>query len=285
MEQRKPLVIYHKDCADGVAAAWCFWKEYKDKYEYHAGVYSESVPDILDRDVYLVDFSYKRDVMDLLCQYAANVVLLDHHVSALDDLWDLSSKYPNFDMTHSTDKNSGCIISWNYIKSVEQHKRGMPILLQYIQDRDMWKFELPHTREVTTALFSHDMTFESYDKLMKLNKVGIKKLIAEGQILNKKFFKDLDNIIKTATRRVEIGGYNVPLVNCNYLYASEAGNILAVNEPFCATYYDTDKHRVFSLRSAVTGLDVSEIAKQFNGGGHKHASGFKVDRNHPLAII
>lgn len=285
MEQRKPLVIFHKDCADGVAAAWCFWKQYKDSYEYHAGVYNESVPDILDRDVYLVDFSYKENIMDMICQYANNVVLLDHHVSALDDLWQLSSKYSNFDMTQSTDKNSGCIIAWNYVKNKEQHKKGMPVLLQYIQDRDMWKFELPHTREVTTALFSYDMNFEMYDKLMKLSKVGIKKLIAEGQVLNKKFFKDLDNIIKTATRRVELSGYNVPLLNCNYLYASEAGNVLAVNEPFSVTYYDTEKHRVFSLRSASTGLDVSEIAKQYNGGGHKHAAGFKVDRNHPLAII
>jgi hypothetical protein len=31
----------------------------------------------------------------------------------------------------------------------------------------------------------------------------------------------------------------------------------------------------FSLRSALDGLDVSEIAKRFGGGGHLHAAGFK----------
>jgi oligoribonuclease NrnB/cAMP/cGMP phosphodiesterase (DHH superfamily) len=285
METRKPLVIYHKDCSDGIGAAWCFWRQYGDKYEYHPGVYNESVPDIMDRDVYLVDFSYKRDVVDMICQYANNVVLLDHHASALDDLWDLSSKYSNFDMTNATDTKSGAMIAWDYVKAKEQHKKALPLLIQHIQDRDMWKFKLPHTREIMTAVFSYPMTFDSYDKMMKLNKVGIKKLISEGNIIKRKYDQDLENILKTAQRLAEVGGYLVPLVNCNYIYASDIGNILAKDQPFSATYYDTAKSRCFSLRSVPGGLDVSDIAKAYNGGGHKHAAGFKVERGHPLACI
>ena len=33
---------------------------------------------------------------------------------------------------------------------------------------------------------------------------------------------------------------------------------------------------MFSLRSTDDGLDVSEIAKQYGGGGHRNASGFTV---------
>jgi nanoRNase/pAp phosphatase (c-di-AMP/oligoRNAs hydrolase) len=40
---------------------------------------------------------------------------------------------------------------------------------------------------------------------------------------------------------------------------------------------------VFSLRSTEEGLDVAEIAKQYGGGGHKHASGFRVPFGHELA--
>lgn len=32
----------------------------------------------------------------------------------------------------------------------------------------------------------------------------------------------------------------------------------------------------YSLRSREGGVDVSEIAKQFGGGGHKHAAGFRL---------
>lgn len=46
--------------------------------------------------------------------------------------------------------------------------------------------------------------------------------------------------------------------------------------PFAACYWDTPEGRVFSLRSKDDGFDVGEIAKQYGGGGHKHASGFRV---------
>lgn len=47
-------------------------------------------------------------------------------------------------------------------------------------------------------------------------------------------------------------------------------------EPFAACYMDDPSGRTFSLRSAEDGVDVSEIAKRYGGGGHKHAAGFKV---------
>ena len=51
---------------------------------------------------------------------------------------------------------------------------------------------------------------------------------------------------------------------------------MAEGEPFAACYWDTPEGRVFSLRSSSDGVDVSEIAKQFGGGGHKNAAGFKI---------
>ena len=77
---QKPIVIYHKDCADGLAAAWCFWKQFGDSMEYHPGAYNEPAPDIYNRDVYLVDFSYKRDVVEEMCKFANKIVLLDQTI-------------------------------------------------------------------------------------------------------------------------------------------------------------------------------------------------------------
>lgn len=48
-------------------------------------------------------------------------------------------------------------------------------------------------------------------------------------------------------------------------------------------YYDTAEARHFGLRSADDGADVARIAQEYGGGGHRHASGFKVPRSHPLA--
>lgn len=281
---QKPVVIYHKDCADGLAAAWCFWKQFGDSMEYHPSAYNEPAPDIYNRDVYLVDFSYKRDVVEEMCKFANKVILLDHHKSALEDLWDLAT-LPNFDMTHSKEGMSGAIIAWNYVKSVTGHKRKLPVLLEHIQDRDMWWFKLPHTNEIMMAVFSYPFDIQTYDRLIGLNKSGVKGLVKEGAVLDRKFKMDLIKNIETTKRDMEIAGYIVPVANLNHIYASSGGNLLSKDKPFAATYYDTDKHRVFSLRSQDSGIDVSEIAKKFNGGGHRNAAGFKVDRDHPLAKI
>ncbi len=55
---------------------------------------------------------------------------------------------------------------------------------------------------------------------------------------------------------------------------SDVGHELAKGRPFGVTWFERDGQRVYSLRSVDGGLDVSEIAKSFGGGGHEHAAGF-----------
>ena len=38
----------------------------------------------------------------------------------------------------------------------------------------------------------------------------------------------------------------------------------------------TDSRNHFSLRSSDDGADVAEVAKQYGGGGHRNAAGFRV---------
>ena len=90
---------------------------------------------------------------------------------------------------------------------------------------------------------------------------------------------DIHEFIKVAAYRTVIAGYDVPVLNVPYFYSSDAGHILGVNEPFAACYWDTAKGRTYSLRSSEEGIDVSEIAKMFGGGGHEHAAGFSVSHD------
>ena len=59
--------------------------------------------------------------------------------------------------------------------------------------------------------------------------------------------------------------------------------LMAQGEPFAACYWDTAEGRVFGLRATDDGVDVSDVAKQYGGGGHAKAAGFKVPRSHELA--
>ena len=85
----KTLCIYHGNCADGFGAAWAVRKALgAENVDFHAGVYQSPPPDVTDRDVIMVDFSYKRDVVAEMAEKARRVLILDHHKSAFEDLGD-----------------------------------------------------------------------------------------------------------------------------------------------------------------------------------------------------
>ena len=85
-EAKRPICIYHKNCADGFGAAWAVWKKHGDAFEYHASAYGDDPPDFHGRDVYMVDFSFKRPVMERILLAAETVTVLDHHKTAQADL-------------------------------------------------------------------------------------------------------------------------------------------------------------------------------------------------------
>jgi uncharacterized protein len=280
----KNIVIYHKDCADGFAAAWCFWRYCKENNvlhttEFHAASYGTPPPIVTDKLVYLVDFSYKREIVREMAEEAFYIMVLDHHKSALEDLKGLN--HPRVNLYNCTTEKSGAGIAWDFLFP----NRPAPTVLQAIQDRDLWQFKRENTKEITAAVFAHDYDFDVYDSLMYMNYIGLYQLIDKGKWLIEKFNKDVQALINTSVRYQEIAGYLVPMANVPAFFASEVCSILCQDYPFAAAYYDSKMYRNFSLRSKDTGIDVSEIAKQFGGGGHRNASGFKVARTHYLAQV
>lgn len=280
----KTLCIYHANCADGFGAAWVVRKALgADNVDFHPGKYGEPAPEVEGRDVILVDFSYKRDQLLQLAQSARSVLIIDHHKSAAEDLAELPVAPPKysdwlaaqqplgavFDM-----QRSGAGLTWDYFYPFSPRPR----LINHIEDRDLWRFALPGTKAVTAALFSHAQDFHLWDDLMKRH---LSDLRGDGHAILRAHDKNVADLVPNA-RRLTIGGQDVPALNCPHFMASDAGHILAQGEPFAACYSDTPKGRVFSLRSQPEGLDVSEIAKQYGGGGHRNAAGFTVPFDHEL---
>lgn len=285
----KVLCIYHANCADGFGAAWAVRHALGNEVEFHAGFYGKEPPDVTHRHVVLVDFSYKRLALEAMRERALSVIVLDHHKTAAADLAGCDAP-PNywiyrdvigtgvslplcalFDM-----ERSGAGIAWDYFHPGQ----ARPALIDHIEDRDLWRFKLPKTREIQSSVFSFPYDFEIWDGLMHDD---VAHLAAEGIALERKHHKDIAELVALTKRTMTIGGYAVPAASLPYTLSSDAGNLMAQGERFAACYWDTAEHRVFSLRSVDGGLDVSEVAKVYGGGGHKNASGFQVPRDHPLA--
>lgn len=309
--EEKPLVIYHANCADGFGAAWVFWnamnKGLLPELEFHAGVYQKEPPDVTGRIVYLVDFSYKREVVIDMCLKAEAVWLIDHHKTAVEDLvssFDAGTTMPmpaNF--CHYTDlERSGAMLAWDFLYNTDsEHPDGKPYtipregqtykwppkLLEHIQDRDLWRFKLEGTREIQADLFSHEYDFETWDKLMKATVTELLDMRISGAAILRKMDKDIKELLNVCQRTMVIAGWTVPVASLPYVYSSDAGHIMArdfmAGAQFAACYWDTSDSRVFSLRSCDNGMDVSFIAIQYGGGGHRNAAGFSVPRHHELA--
>lgn len=265
----KKLCIYHGNCADGFGAALAVRTGLgKENVEFYAGVYQEDPPDVTGREVIMVDFSYKKPVIIEMASKAKNILIIDHHKSAQEDLIGLPDNVNVcFDMNRS-----GAMMAWEYFCS----DIPRPKLIDHIQDRDLWRFELKGTREIQAAVFSYPYDFEVWESLM-LDDLAL--LRNEGRVIERKHFKDINELINTAAYRMNIAGYEVPVLNAPYFFSSDAGHIMAENEIFAACYWDTPNGRIFSLRSSKKGIDVSEIAKIYGGGGHKHAAGFNLGFN------
>src|SRR3990172_883546 len=198
-ERMKTLCIYHGNCADGFTSAWVVRKALGEDVDFHAGVYQDAPPDVEGRDVVMVDFSYKRPVLEQIRERAASVLVLDHHKTAEADLRDLSGVVSVFDMNRS-----GARITWDYFFPGEQP----PQLLLHVEDRDLWRFALPQTREIQANVFSHPYEFDVWDRLMASDMDTIAK---EGSAIERKHFKDIGELIGVVTRRMNIGGHNGPI--------------------------------------------------------------------------
>lgn len=279
------LCVYHANCVDGFGAAWAVreWaKANSVQVDFFAGVHGNPPPDVTDKHVFIVDFSYKRAIIDAMAKAASSILILDHHESAEKDLaslrkvprlenwlWEINDDHQGhvaavFDMSRS-----GAGLTWDFFHP----DKPRPRLIDHIEDRDLWRFALEGTREILAAVFSYPYDFDVWDGLMAAD---FEVLRSAGSTLERKHHKDVAEIVKVTKRRMMIGGISVPVANMPYTMTSDAGNLMAEGEPFAACYWDTSAGRVFSLRSRPEGANVAEIASRYGGGGHAHAASFRM---------
>lgn len=269
MSDGPDICIHHSPCQDGYTAAWAVWRKHPD-IAFHPGVFGEPPPDVEGKDVVIVDFSYKRRVLKKMLRSAKSVTILDHHASAQTDLAGLNTEHDNVTVVFDMNK-SGAMLAWEHF-----HAEPSPQIVRIVEDRDLWRFHLPGTREISAVLFSYDYSFNRWTQLAEQmeNPTGREMLMKEGEAIERKHHKDIRELLEMTTRNMVIGGHKVPVANLPYTMASDAANRLAEGRHFAACYTDMSDRRVFSLRSRKGRMDVSAIASAYGGGGHHHAAGF-----------
>jgi oligoribonuclease NrnB/cAMP/cGMP phosphodiesterase (DHH superfamily) len=259
--KKDPVILYHGNCFDGFGAAWAAWKKFGPGAHYQPVQYGGNPPSFDGPfHLYLLDFCFPRKTIETLRSQLDQVTVIDHHRSAMKALDGLDCTIFDLD-------KSAAVLTWEHFFPGET----VPRLLLYIQDYDLWKFELPNSREVAAGLSSHPMEFEVWNGLEP------DRLAKDGRPLLKQQ-NELVKLIADQARLETIEGHLVPSVNATAL-GSEVGQELLrrfPNASFSVSFYDrADGLRHWSLRSRPD-FDVSAIAKKYGGGGHKQAAGFET---------
>ena len=250
------IVLYHAECTDGFGAAWAIWKRFPNARFVPVKHGYPPPSDLKDHRVVIVDFTYARPILETMAAETKELLVLDHHITAEKALEGLPFAY--FDQA-----KSGAVLSWEWA-----HGSAAPWLLQYIQDKDLWTWALPGSREINAALASYPFDFNLWDRFSQapMEQEGRAILRYEHELVGK---------LVAETVMVEFQGVVVPSVQSAVL-TSQIGERLSPYHPFCLIWHDRDGRRYFSMRSRADGTDVGTIAASFGGGGHAHAAGFSV---------
>jgi len=262
-----PLIIYHGNCPDGNGAAVVAYKYSGEKAEYRPAKYGDSPPtdkECLNRMIYMLDFSFPRTEiirMDKLTKGKLKVI--DHHQTAQSDLEGLD--YTVFNMNHC-----GAYLAWEFFFPA----LPIPKMILYIQDKDLWKWNLPMSREISAALHAEGYDFRKWLTLLENWDAEEPRLIADGKAIIKvvsEFVKDMTN----TAEKIELCGIKTLAVNASVLHSEVLAELSKIKPPMAVGWVWDGSRQLYQVSLRSTGdFDVSKIAKTYGGGGHKNAAGF-----------
>jgi uncharacterized protein len=263
------VVLYHGDCSDGFGGAWAAWKKLGDKADY-IGVELGAPPlaGLDDKELYMIDFAYpEKDFKDLSANNK-KIIVIDHHKT--NSVQATLASENLYDMTHS-----GSVLSWKYFHPNEP----LPRLLSYVEDMDLWKFNLKNSDDIFSYIALQDREFNSWSDLaLELEDENKFREFAEkGRLIN--IFRDkmANEIVSENATPVEFEGHKAYAVNAPHSFAGLLSKKLINKEfPMMIRWGYNSGYINVSLRSDGS-VDVSEIAKKYGGGGHKTASGLRFD--------
>lgn len=273
------VIIYHGGCMDGTTAAWAANRKHEDARLIPAS-HGEDFPftDVEDKHVVMVDFTFPEEQMETLLDLCETMEVYDHHISAERVLGDLD--HENLETIVFDKERSGAGIIWDEYFGHENR----PKIVDHVEDGDIWRHDMRKTREFLEHLDHYPMrveTIEFIHGLIENNDYERGRFAAVGEAIRK--YKN--GIVKWIADQAEEGtldGEKVRYVECSKELSSLVGNELA-EEPtedsdgvvgIVYEYDDAEKVYSVSLRS-IGDLDVSRIAEQHGGGGHKNAAAFK----------
>ena len=334
------LVIIHDTDADGTASEWLLKRhigvQYLETLSIPQRAGDDNIPEGLkpEDDVILVDRTYPFGTLLLMRHLVNSVTVIDHHKSRKDEYaeepvvnsdavsaLDLSPskiyfEYENINVLVDT-SHSACMLSHFFCIEHADNVLVTPYwFISYIEDRDMWWFKLPYSKEVNAALHSacHGVPYDQlFNLLVQCDPFVVPHSYME---MGRTIINTQLNIIKSIAHGPTVLWYNAgwhfppgstinnmvidnnsvwAIAPCPFTLISDMGSYMlnhteegytTPNTVICYNMLkditDSGHHKyVYSIRSK---NDMLWLAKYYGGGGHPNACGF-TSRIPPDRII
>lgn len=229
--------------------------------------------ELLSREVAIVDCCLPVADMRQIAAEARKVLWLDHHETALAVRADLG--WGVIDTAEC-----GASLCWRVLFP----DQPLPDILAYIRDKDLWRWELPHSRAIAAAL-EERMDEDHLDELWTWD---LQELRERGRTLLTGITKEVQRILKHGVRSRDPFGLmgKQALVLCNSRHTNESAE--AAYAPTDGTpavdiviqiHLRSDGKWVHSLRAPV--IDCRLLAEARGGGGHPRAAAYLAKEPFP----
>ncbi len=289
-KQIKRLGFYHSKDMDGYLSGAVLKYKYPD-IELRGWDYKDEVPSFETMDgfdeIILIDVTFPFDILQELGT-KTKLTVIDHHTSfkkQVDnhlqighDVVTDNLKYITFEYIYD-EKLSACELGFKYYFGY------IPPIIELVGKYDTWRAN--GTSEWETVVLP--MKYYLYGKVNKPDDV-------KNYWFDKYSGDIVDSMLEIGESIMEYERKMDESKTNSYAFEREAYGLraLCINTNFMSsetmiTKFDSSKHDIMigfayngnnwgiSLRSIEGGADVSQIARERGGGGHKGAAGFQVD--------
>ena len=160
----------------------------------------------------------------------------------------------------------------------------IPDVVRFIDDWDLWKFEHPETKpfhygfEMELAKMANSPLWDELLYNFNAPIIVTKRYLDPGRAIEGYLQSEYAMLRRQAFDATIPGFEDLTCIAINGLSNSFAFGELIEQYDVCVLFHfdGTTKDWKYSIYSKDGGVDVSEIAKAFGGGGHEHASGFRT---------
>lgn len=268
------LVLYHRHCIDGFASAFVWWKKHGDSEHVYRNYQSGETINAegFDRFVFLDVSPKARDVRNIL-KTKKKIIIIDHHSMAKETLNRLyEQERGELEHVMFDENRSAAPMVAEYLGFTDEN---LLRFLSYIEDRDLSRFNLENTREVSIAISNHPKEFKKWDELIVNWAESYRDLLNAGQTL----VNYQDSIVKIIVKKDHIVWFKhddeteVPLINSN-LYQSEIGHLLCklLNVKLAGCF----AIRGNMVNIHVRGDNADGFAWNYKGNGNYRYAGFMI---------